>query len=60
MARICPEDIHEYEAIGIDMFKISGREFPTSRLKRALEAYASGKYEGNLLDLQGNIYSPPG
>jgi hypothetical protein len=52
---IRPEDIQEYEAIGIDMFKISGREFPTSRLKRALEAYASRKYEGNLLDLQSCI-----
>lgn len=46
-----PEDIKYYEAIGIEHFKITERDFPTSELVKRVEAYFNGKYEGNLLDL---------
>lgn len=48
---IRPEDLHYYEEIGIEHFKITERGFPTSELVKRVKAYAEGKYEGNLLDL---------
>ena len=52
-----PEDIHVYEEIGIDMFKISGRSMPTERIFNAARAYASRHYEGNLYDIL-NVLTP--
>jgi collagenase-like PrtC family protease len=52
-----PEDIHLYEDIGIDMFKISGRSMPTERIVRAATAYSSRHYQGNLYDIL-NVITP--
>jgi collagenase-like PrtC family protease len=48
---IRPEDIKEYEKIGIDVFKLVGRTFPTEFLAHSARAYLSGYYEGDLLDI---------
>lgn len=48
---IRPEDIHCYEKIGIENFKITERGFPTSELVKRVRAYTNRKYDGNLLDL---------
>lgn len=48
---IRPEDVKEYEEIGIEHFKITERDFPTSELLKRVKAYSEGNYEGNLLDL---------
>ena len=52
-----PEDIHIYEEIGIDTFKISGRAMPTERILRAATAYSSRHYQGNLYDIL-NVITP--
>jgi collagenase-like PrtC family protease len=52
-----PEDIHAYEEIGIDMFKISGRSMPSERILRAATAYSSRHYQGNLYDIM-NVITP--
>jgi collagenase-like PrtC family protease len=52
-----PEDIHVYEEIGIDMFKISGRSMPSDRILRAATAYSSRHYQGNLYDIM-NVITP--
>lgn len=52
-----PEDIHIYEDIGIDMFKISGRSMPTEKILRAAKAYSSRHYQGNLYDIL-NVITP--
>ena len=52
-----PEDIAEYERIGIEHFKITERDFPTEILLKRLKAYTNRTYDGNLLDLiQGHGY----
>ncbi len=48
---IRPEDLHIYEAIGFDEFKIIDRSRSTAWLLRATKAYADRHYEGNLLDI---------
>ena len=48
---IRPEDIHHYEEIGIDTFKISGRRMSTHWLMNAVNAYSEQKYIGNLFDI---------
>ncbi len=48
---IRPEDLSHYEAIGINKFKIAGRRMPTEWILRAVKAYSSRKYEGNLVDI---------
>jgi collagenase-like PrtC family protease len=48
---IRPEDIGVYEDIGIDVFKISDRLRGTPWIIRAVEAYTSRQYEGNLADI---------
>jgi collagenase-like PrtC family protease len=48
---IRPEDTAIYEELGIDNFKIVERNTPTRELLRRVEAYASRRYDGNLLDL---------
>jgi len=52
-----PEDIHVYEEIGIDVFKISGRSMPSERILHAATAYSSRHYEGNLYDIL-NVITP--
>ncbi len=48
---IRPEDMKEYEAIGIDTFKISGRANAVNWIIACMEAYAQRSFKGNLLDL---------
>lgn len=48
---IRPEDVKEYEEIGVEHFKITERDFPTDELVKRVKAYSEGHYEGNLLDL---------
>jgi collagenase-like PrtC family protease len=48
---IRPEDLHLYEELGYDRFKIAERDIPTSLMASRLKAYAERRYEGNLLDL---------
>ena len=55
-----PEDIHIYEDIGMDMFKISGRAMPTEKILRAATAYSSRHYQGNLYDILNVITPRPG
>ncbi len=53
---IRPEDLHEYEKIGIENFKISGREFSTSRILKALRAYSERRSPPNFAEI---LSSPP-
>jgi collagenase-like PrtC family protease len=48
---IRPEDLHIYEAMGFDEFKIIDRSRSTPWLLRATRAYADRRYTGNLLDI---------
>ena len=48
---IRPEDIHIYQEIGIDFFKIGGRAMPMEWIVNATSAYASLHYAGNLYDI---------
>ncbi len=48
---IRPEDLSHYEEIGIDTFKIAGRRMSTEWIIRAVKAFSSRKYEGNLVDI---------
>jgi len=48
---IRPEDLHVYEAIGYDRFKIAGRGRDTAWLLRAAGAYAARAYAGDLTDI---------
>ncbi|MFW9864605.1 MAG: U32 family peptidase [Candidatus Thorarchaeota archaeon] len=48
---IRPEDLSYYEEIGIDTFKIAGRRMSTEWIVRAVKAYSSRKYDGNLVDI---------
>lgn len=46
-----PEDLHVYEDLGYDRFKIVERDIPTEMLIMRVKAYAERRFEGNLLDL---------
>jgi collagenase-like PrtC family protease len=48
---IRPEDLHVYESLGIDEFKIIDRSRSTAWLVRTAKAYAARRYDGNLLDI---------
>lgn len=48
---IRPQDLGLYRSIGISQFKVSGRTGTTEYIVKVLEAYASEKFEGNLLEL---------
>ncbi|MDD3815454.1 MAG: U32 family peptidase [Desulfocapsaceae bacterium] len=48
---IRPEDLHVYEAMGYDEFKIIDRSRSTAWLLRVTKAYADRQYKGNLLDI---------
>ena len=52
-----PEDIHAYEEIGIDVFKISGRSMSTERILNAATAYSLRHHQGNLYDIL-NVLTP--
>lgn len=48
---IRPEDLKEYENIGYDSFKLSGRRMATHWIANVVNAYANRSYDGNLSDL---------
>ena len=48
---IRPEDLHVYEELGYDLFKIAERDIPTPLMITRVRAYAGRRYDGNLLDL---------
>ncbi|MCW3138604.1 MAG: U32 family peptidase [Methanophagales archaeon] len=48
---IRPEDLSEYERIGIEDFKIAGRANTVHWIINCIRAYSAREYEGNLLDL---------
>jgi hypothetical protein len=48
---IRPEDLHIYEEMGYDLFKIAERDIPTEMMMTRIKAYAERRYDGNLLDL---------
>jgi collagenase-like PrtC family protease len=48
---IRPEDIKQYENIGYDIFKISGRRMSTPWLLNAAKVYASRSLDGNLSEI---------
>ena len=48
---IRPEDLHHYEAIGFDNFKIVERNTPTPELLKRIRAYSARRYDGNFFDL---------
>ncbi|MEW6072849.1 MAG: hypothetical protein AB1726_09700 [Planctomycetota bacterium] len=48
---IRPEDLHHYEALGYDSFKITERGAPTAALVTRVKAWSERRYDGNLLDL---------
>lgn len=54
---IRPEDLHFYERLGINHFKISGRSKDINWTKRCIKAYVDRKYDGNLMDILGT--TPP-
>lgn len=48
---IRPEDIHHYESIGYENFKVAGRRMSSGWILNAAKAYSERKYEGNLSDI---------
>ncbi|MCK5686253.1 U32 family peptidase [bacterium] len=48
---IRPEDLHIYEEIGIDQFKLTERGLNTPDLAKIVSAYTNRSYDGNLFDL---------
>lgn len=48
---IRPEDLHHYEALGYDRFKLAERNAPTEVMVGRVKAYSERRYDGNLLDL---------
>ncbi len=48
---IRPEDLHHYENIGYNSFKIVERNLPTPLMIKRVKAYTERRYDGNLLDL---------
>jgi collagenase-like PrtC family protease len=52
---IRPEDISVYEKLGLNLFKLSGRQLSTEENIKLIEAYSERSYNGNLLDL---IHTP--
>jgi collagenase-like PrtC family protease len=48
---IRPEDLLYYEKAGINSVKLSDRSMKTEQIQRIVEAYSTGQYGGNLLDL---------
>ncbi|MDR1961877.1 MAG: hypothetical protein LBQ16_06300 [Gracilibacteraceae bacterium] len=48
---IRPEDLEIYEQIGIKRFKITERGIKSEYVAKIIDAYRSGVYEGNLLDI---------
>lgn len=58
MRWIRPEDVARYEDVGIDLLKIIDRHSTTDALAERVKAYYARSYEGNLLDLCGQMTNP--
>lgn len=58
MRWIRPEDVARYEDVGIDLLKIIDRNSTTDALAERVKAYHARSYEGNLLDLCGQMTNP--
>lgn len=54
---IRPEDVKEYEKIGIDYLKISGREKPTEWILQCVDSYTQRRHKGNLFDILNGLES---
>jgi collagenase-like PrtC family protease len=54
---IRPEDLHLYQELGIDFFKIGGRAMSTKWIINATEAYSSLHYQGNLYNILSALTS---
>ena len=48
---IRPEDAHVYEELGIEEFKLAGREMDRAWNERVIRAYAARRHDGDLNDL---------
>lgn len=48
---IRPEDLYRYETLGIQYFKLAGREKTTEWLLQCAKSYFSLRHNGNLLDI---------
>ncbi len=48
---IRPEDLHVYEELGIEEFKLAGREMDRAWNERLIRAYAARRYDGEINDL---------
>lgn len=55
---IRPEDIREYEAIGIERFKLCDRCMTTEALVRRVKAYSERRYDGNLAKILFTFTDP--
>ena len=53
-----PEDIEKYENIGINFFKLAGREKSTNWILKTIERYFQRNHEGNLLDIIAIVLLP--
>ncbi len=56
---IRPEDLHVYESLGLDRFKIAGRGRDTAWLLRATRAYAARSHPGELTEIIGMSQHAP-
>jgi collagenase-like PrtC family protease len=54
---IRPEDLSFYETLGYSTFKIVERSCPTDLIVKRTLAYASRSFDGNLLELVGQVAS---
>jgi collagenase-like PrtC family protease len=48
---IRPEELDRYLALGVSLFKFSGREMPRPDFPRSVRSYNERRYEGDLIDL---------
>lgn len=53
---IRPEDVGFYEEIGIQFFKLAGRNTKTDWILNALNAYQARSYDGNIIDILNRCY----
>jgi len=54
-----PENLGDYEKLGITVFKISGRDKPCSFLQKCLEAYHSRHFDGNIFEIMDGTLRVP-
>ncbi len=52
---IRPEDLHVYEKLGFDSFKIVERSCPSDILVKRVAAYTQRSFDGNLLEIAGPV-----